>query len=628
MPHTMPAAPGVPTPMARAVSAAYQIVLWLTLVLIVTIFGHLHRYGGMDLLLLVCTLMVFWVVASLVVMPLTYIRTWANPFLWFFLGLVLFQFLPILRVDGIVLDQPALGPSDSLLVAGVPEPASNRPGMLPVGRYSLRPVPTAGVFMLLAAACGLYWLVSSSLVGRKKIRRATWAVVLGIVSIAFWVILAGAAPPAREGPGVFHRFGPLQIFGGDSLAPALIAGLPLAVAVVLRLLGWMPRRRLPQRQTGRGWLGRAAPVWSLIGVLMLGLIAAAIGMSNIPWRLSVASVLVSVGFVFVGFATDAPTYRSRRRGVVFAASALVWILAAMAIGYWAGPPHQPAASANADLEALTRGLTGWRAALGVGAGAVSPHVIFGSTGWPTAPDQGVDTNGYLLLLAETGWVGWTAVIAGAVALVAFLARAWHRAESPWPRTMMRVGIGALVANLLYFRFDASAVLAPNLLALAAVLGIVTAWAAHGAAWRHRRAREYGWAQWPAVVGATGLLMSLSTAESEMIESVEGVDFNDKAMHFGAFAVLCLLLCYALNRRATLWRLRTRILAATLFVSLLAVAIEYAQRYLTEGRSFEVLDMVAGSAGAVTVGVWWYVIRRSHVAEPSELPSVPAGEPSD
>ncbi|MCX5655180.1 MAG: VanZ family protein, partial [Planctomycetota bacterium] len=131
-----------------------------------------------------------------------------------------------------------------------------------------------------------------------------------------------------------------------------------------------------------------------------------------------------------------------------------------------------------------------------------------------------------------------------------------------------------------------------------------------------------------VIGAIGLLASLSTAENEMINTAQGVDFNDKLMHYGAMAVLNLLLCYALNRRPTTRLLRTRIVAATVFVALLAVGIEYAQRYLTQGRSFEVMDIVAGSAGAVAIGLWWYVVRRSHVVEPSELPPVPAGEPSD
>jgi VanZ family protein len=113
----------------------------------------------------------------------------------------------------------------------------------------------------------------------------------------------------------------------------------------------------------------------------------------------------------------------------------------------------------------------------------------------------------------------------------------------------------------------------------------------------------------------------------MIETVGDVNLSDKLMHFGAMAVVNLLLCYALNRRPTHRLLRTRVLAATIFVSLAAVGIEYAQRYLTQGRAFEVMDMVAGSAGAVAVGVWWYVVRRSHVAEPPDLSREFFEEPS-
>ena len=45
---------------------------------------------------------------------------------------------------------------------------------------------------------------------------------------------------------------------------------------------------------------------------------------------------------------------------------------------------------------------------------------------------------------------------------------------------------------------------------------------------------------------------------------------------------------------------------------IAVLTEYAQQYLTAGRSFEVTDMVAGAAGAVAMALWWWVMRRAHV----------------
>jgi len=622
MSYMMSHAPTAPTPINRGVSAAFQAVLWLSVLLLATVFGHLHRYGTMDLLYLVCTLLVFWVVASLVVSPLTYVRTWVNPLVAGLLAIALLQFLPLPPLGDAAADEAAGGLPRTILAEGFHEFQRRPSETLAVGRYSLRPVATAGVFMLAFSAACLYWVVASSLVGRKRIRRATWAVVLGLVPLALWVVLSALAPAGAAPEGEFRPRGPLLVLGGDSLAPALLAALPLALAAVLRLLGWMPRRRHFQRQSRWGWLARAAPVWGFIGLAAVGLIAAAIGMSNVPWRLSAACVLVATGFVLVGFATAGPTYGARRRSVWFAILSLVWILAALGIGFWVGPAHQPAATADADVDALVGGLSGWRAAFGVGAGAIAPGAVFGMGGWPRAPGQDVDTNGYTLVRVEMGWVGGVLLLAAALATVVFVARAWHRARSPWPRTLMRVGLGVVAANLLYFRFDASALLAPNLLALAAVLGIVTAWAAHGAAWRGDRAGEFGLAHWPFVIGAVALLAALSTAEMEMIGMARGVDVGDKVLHFGAFAVMCLLLCYAFGPAPTAHHLGARVLLAALLTSAMAVMVEYAQRYLTAGRSFDEWDMVAGVLGAAAMAVWWYVVRRTHVLPVWEPPVPP------
>ncbi|MBE3096626.1 MAG: VanZ family protein [Planctomycetes bacterium] len=612
MSYMMSHAPTAPTPINRGVSAAFQAVLWLSVLLLATVFGHLHRYGTMDLLYLVCTLLVFWVVASLVVSPLTYVRTWVNPLVAGLLAIALLQFLPLPSLGGAAAEEAAR--TGAILAEGFHGFQRRHAGTLEIGRYSLRPVATARVFMLAFSAACLYWVVASSLVGRKRIRRATWAVVLGLVPLALWVVLSALAPVGAAPEGEFRPRGPLLVLGGDSLAPALLAALPLALAAVLRLLGWMPRRRHFQRQSRWGWLARAAPVWGFIGLAAVGLIAAAIGMSNIPWRLSVACVLVATCFVLVGFATTGPTLGARRRSVWFAILSLAWILVALGIGFLAGPVHQPAATADADLDVLAGSLTGWRAAFGVGAGAIAPGAVFGMGGWPRAPGQDVDTNGYTLVLVEMGWVGGVLLLAAALATVVFVARAWHRARSPWPRTLMRVGLGVVAANLLYFRFDASALLAPNLLALAAVLGIVTAWAAHGAAWRRGRAGEFGLAHWPFVFGAVALLAALSTAEMEMIDPARGVDVGDKVLHFGAFAVLCLLLCYAFGPAPTAHHLGARVLLAVLLTCAMAVMVEYAQRYLTAGRSFDKWDMVAGVLGAAATAVWWYVVRWTHVLD--------------
>jgi len=663
MSHVPSHSPSAPTPIARGISGLFQAVLWLALLLAAVVFGHLHRYGTFDLLVVVSTLLAFWVVASLVVSPLLYVRSPVNLLAWGLAGLVLLQFLP-LPLAGRWAPAPSLGPSEAVLVAAQEGHGSLAVARtLGIGRYSLRPVATVGVFMLAASAACLYWLVASSLAGRKKVRRATWAVALGLTVLAAYVDLAALAPARQEEAGIFRPPGPILVLGGDSLVPAMLAALPLVLAAALRLLGGTLRRRPSRRHARWGWLARAASVWGFIGLAMVGLVAAAIGMSNVPWRLALACVLLAGGFVLVGFATTGPTRRMRRRATWLAVGALVWVLAALVAGFLVGPEHQAAGAADASLEALAAALAGWRAAFGVGAGAVSPGEVFGAAGWPGAPGLDVDTSGYTLVRAELGWVGWVLLLAGAVAAVVFLARAWYRCRSPWPRTMMRVGVGAVAANLLYFRFDASALLAPNLLALAAVLGIVTAWAAHGAAWRGRaraaaggppggglsagdaspalpgrahataawacRPPRFAAAHWPFVLGAMGLLAAFSTAEADMISGERGPDVSDKVLHFGAFAVLNLLVCYALAPApAGRWP-ALRVIAATLLVSGMTVAVEYAQRYFTAGRSFEVADMAAGILGAAATGAWWYAVRRSHACEDwPEADALPAAGDSE
>jgi len=66
----------------------------------------------------------------------------------------------------------------------------------------------------------------------------------------------------------------------------------------------------------------------------------------------------------------------------------------------------------------------------------------------------------------------------------------------------------------------------------------------------------------------------------------------------------------------------RVLSATLLTMAMAVMLEYAQRYLTANRSFEVGDMVAGVLGAAATAVWWYVVRRTHVLPVWEPPVPP------
>lgn len=623
MPYLAPVRTSAPPALARGISGAFQVALWFGLVLLAAVFGNLHRYGAFDLLLVVCLLIAFWVIASLATLPLVHMRSWANVFLWGILAIVLLQVLPLPKWGPIGQDSLSLGPLDAVLVGGVRDVYQEKrvqdpyvlrvldPFLL-VGRYSLRPVATVGTLVLVWSAAGLYWLVASSLVGRKAIRRGTWAAILGLVPPAMCVAVTGLAPRPISAEGVFRPDGPMLILGGDSLVPALLAALPITVAAVVRLLGWTPRLPRGARQSRWGWLVRPWLVWAAIGLGLAALVAIALGMSNVPWRLKVACVLLSVGFVLVGFVTSHRERRSPRR---LCLGILVWVFAALGLGMMLGPARLGAATAETDVQELVSAMSDWRAAFGAGAGAVSPRAVYGAAGWPAAIGDDSDTSGYLVLRAEIGWVGLALAMAGAIAVVGFMVRAWRRSRGRWTRLMMCAGLGVMAANLLYFRFDASALLVPNLVALAAVLGIVGAWAAHGAAWRPiRMRREFAPSHWPLVFGAAGLIGALALAETEMLNASPSHEVNDKVLHFGAFAVVNLLLCYAFGPLPTMRWLKARVLGATAVSVVMAVMVEYAQRAFTAGRSFELKDMAAGAAGAAIMGIWWWAVRRAHVAE--------------
>jgi hypothetical protein len=609
--------------MVRGVSMGALIALWVALILIATAFGHLHRYGSVDLLLLVCLLMGLWVLSSLMAAPLRYVRSWVNPLLWAVLLLVLSQITPLPGLRGIVGDQPSGGVVGVVLTDGLHDFFRAHPSISSVGRYSLRPIATSGALILMASAAALYWLLASSLAARHSIRSVTWVVALGLVPLALWVILSGLARPSEPESEIFRPSSPVLILGGDSLVPALMAALPLSMAVVLRLLGWMPMRRHEVQGRRWDWFSRAAPIWAAIGLILVLLMAVALGMSNVPRGQLAVSVILAVGFVLVWYASlRGPTFHLRRRPRWFTVGLVLWIFLGLGLGHLIGPAQVPARSGDAVLEKLVNhNQSGAYSALGIGAGAISTTEAFGTAGWPYAAGDDCDTSGYLVLRAEIGWVGFFLVLVAAAAMGVFLLRAWRRSVSPWPRLMLLVGLGVLASNLYYFRYDASALLAPNLLALAAVMGVVTAWAAHGLVWRTQRTAEFRRAHWPLVFGATGLIAAMALAENEMLSVSPSHDINDKVMHFGAFGVVSLLLCYALDPRPDLRRLTGRILLATALASLMAVGVEYGQWFLTENRNFEWMDAFWSTAGAVLIGGWWWLMRRAHVFETSD--SLPA-----
>lgn len=106
-----------------------------------------------------------------------------------------------------------------------------------------------------------------------------------------------------------------------------------------------------------------------------------------------------------------------------------------------------------------------------------------------------------------------------------------------------------------------------------------------------------------VLVVVGSLLPASSPELRIMNWIP-----DKLLHLTGYLVLGLL--PAIRERP-----RT-ILAATVFVCLLGVVLEYAQRWEAAGRMFELTDMGANAIGAVTgVGIGWLLGGRSFRARP-------------
>jgi len=612
----MPEAPSpsspTPAPLQRAVLLLFHVGLAASLALAPTLFADLHRFGGFELLFLVCLLHAFWVITGVLSEPLTHLRTWTHLLVWALLALLLLQTFPLPLAPVRAEADPSPAESLDLLLEPDRHGLAGPEVGLPLVRYARRPRAATGVLMLAAGAAGLFWLVSSAAPGRKGVRRLTWSVLVGLALLAYWVVMSAIAS-ARSPPGSAPLVGPALVLGGDSLVPALLAALPVGLLVVLRHLGWMPRRHPARRESRWGWLDRAATVRTGIALAATALVAVALGASNVPPHILAVCVTLAGGLVLGGYVMVGPGRLGLRRPTAVALGLALWVALGLWLGTRLGGAVQPETHADAPLDVVLDTLPAHRAAFGLGAGALSPRATFGAVGWPAAAGDDVDTDGFLLLRAEIGWVGLVLVLAGAVAFGSRIVTGWRRGRGPWSKTATLVGLAVLAANLLYFRFDASAVLAPNLLALAGVLGLVTAWTAHGAHWHPDRKGELGQSRWPLVVAAVGLLGALGLAESQMLQVGGGGIDSDKVLHFGTFAVISLLLCYALGPTPTTHYLKSRLLLAVAVTTGLGALMEFGQATLTAGRSFEWLDMAANALGAVVMATLWWVVRRGQAA---------------
>jgi hypothetical protein len=611
MPDVPPPPPAAPEPLRRGVRLLFHVVLAAGLALGPTLFADHHRFGGFELLFVMCLLHAFWVITGVLDSPPTHLRAAAHVIAWGLLALILLQMAPLPLADVVPASDPSTAEALDILIESERGGAGREVGPYLV-RYAHRPRATTGVLLLVAAGAGFYWLASSAAPGRRGTRWVTWSIVVGLGLLAYWAVVGVLGGP-RAPPRSAAPTGPALVLGGDSLVPAMLAALPACLLVVLRHLGWMPRRAPARRASRWGWIDRAATVRTGVGLAATALVAVALGASNVSPLVLTVCVTLAVALVLGGYVMIGPDQLGLRRPVAVALGLALWV----ALGLWLGThlagPAQPAATADGTLDVVLDSLPGTRAAFGLGAGAISPRATFGRVGWPAGPGDDVDTDGFLLVLAEVGWVGLVLLLAATVAFGARIVRGCRRDRGPWPKTAAFVGLAALAANLLYFRFDASAVLAPNVLALAGVLGFVAAWTAHGAHWHPARGGELAESRWPLVAAAVGLLGALGLAEAHMLEVGGGLFDADKVLHFGTFAVVSLLLCYALGPKPTTRYLKARLLLAVCVTAGLGGLMELGQATLTAGRSFEWLDMAANALGAVVIAVPWWIIRRGQAA---------------
>jgi VanZ family protein len=77
----------------------------------------------------------------------------------------------------------------------------------------------------------------------------------------------------------------------------------------------------------------------------------------------------------------------------------------------------------------------------------------------------------------------------------------------------------------------------------------------------------------------------------------GIPHFDKIAHLGAYAVWCFLFLFAAQK--TLGYSKSRTWAIVGVLILVGCGLEFGQYYMHEGRSFEVMDMVANSLGSIS-----------------------------
>ena len=101
-----------------------------------------------------------------------------------------------------------------------------------------------------------------------------------------------------------------------------------------------------------------------------------------------------------------------------------------------------------------------------------------------------------------------------------------------------------------------------------------------------------------------VLLVLSLASLRGIPSL-GTSFDDKLGHFGAYFIFTLLICNYFNAL----KMRSALFYAFILASAYGFFMELLQKWLTEGREYDLYDALANAFGAVIAVLFVIIFRK-------------------
>lgn len=107
--------------------------------------------------------------------------------------------------------------------------------------------------------------------------------------------------------------------------------------------------------------------------------------------------------------------------------------------------------------------------------------------------------------------------------------------------------------------------------------------------------------WPAVLWSAIVIILLCIPGSDLPDEASffEIPFFDKWVHFGIFALLVTLWCWAISFKKPQLKLVKKFILITIASILLGYLMELVQKYLIPNRDYDLWDVLADGIGAVT-----------------------------